>query len=174
MSSPCLDTWRGGAAIARQPDFLQNVVTRFDYEENGPLRLLSSAFTSSFSIVCSKLKKHNYIRSTKYTIIAWREEGLFSKKALLHPSQRNIAHHDLHLPSIPPSSSSSPPSRLQEEHPSDWLEYGRQWSEDLVLISTDNHAFVIYFLTSRAPWMWRRRSAQRASPGIVATTFSKA
>ena len=174
MNSPCLDTWRGGATIARQPDFLQNVVTRFDYEENGPLRLLSSAFTSSFSIVYSKLKKHTHIRNTKYMIIAWWDECQFSKKALLHPSQRNIAHHGLHLPSVPAFSSSSPPSHLQEEHPSDWPEYGRQWSEGLALISTRNQGFVTDSLTSRASWIWRRRAAQRVSSGIVATTFSKA
>ena len=69
MSSPCLDTWRGGAAIARQPGFQQRVVTRFDYEENGPLRLLSSAFTSSFYLVFS-IKKHKHIRSTNKMIIA--------------------------------------------------------------------------------------------------------
>ena len=45
--SPIHATWLGGAFLAQQPDFEQQVVTRAMYEENGPERLLQYAFHSS-------------------------------------------------------------------------------------------------------------------------------
>ena len=40
------DTWRGGALLARRPEFASQVVTRAMYEENGASRVLYNAFQS--------------------------------------------------------------------------------------------------------------------------------
>lgn len=51
------DAWRGGYLIAQQPTFIQHCITRDMYEENGPSRLLASAFQTVF-YVCS-IKHHS-------------------------------------------------------------------------------------------------------------------
>lgn len=42
--SPIQDTWRGGASLARLPEFANQVVSRMVYEENGATRILYNAF----------------------------------------------------------------------------------------------------------------------------------
>lgn len=44
MNDPIGDTWRGGALLAQEENFRNVVISREMYEENGPLRLLTSAF----------------------------------------------------------------------------------------------------------------------------------
>ena len=50
ICSPIHATWLGGAFLAQQPGFEQEVVTRTVYEGNGPERLLPYAFQSYLSV----------------------------------------------------------------------------------------------------------------------------